>query len=226
MENFDNTNSTKQAKTYEDGLEAGERRGKREGYDDGLTTGRTECYLQKQADAAEKQRQAALESRRVFWDTAFPQDPKIQAEESKFDARSEASKADTNLKAFIADVQVMTPNEVLATEKELDSIYSQKQAAWKQHHGWFEHKPSSPMSVHRGDSGAVTSIEFPQQGFTIPVTYWNSQVEANRIDDLSIAVQKAPGAMERSVALKALADELSTLKIPQIAQLEARKAQH
>lgn len=210
-------------KTYDEGVEVGERRGRQQGYSEGLTVGRSECYLQKQAEKNEEERKATLEAHRVFWDTAFLQDPKIKEEEKQFDPKAEAGKAESNMKAFIADVQVMTPNELLATEKELVDKYADKQTAWKKHHGWFESKPVNPMKVNRGDSGSITSIEFPRESYTIPVTYWNSQVEANRVQDLSTVVQNASNPMERSVALKALADELATLKPPQIAQMEARK---
>ena len=224
MTEFDNTSSSKQVKTYEDGLDAGESRGRHEGYQDGLNQGRNECYLQNQADAAEQQHKATLEARRIFFDTAFPQSQKIQDEEKQFDPKAEVSKADTNLKAFIADVQVMTPNELLATEKELDSHYAQKQDAWKQHHGWFESKPVSPMAIQRGNTGSITEIDFPQLRYVIPVTYWNSQVEDTRIKQLGSVVQNADNAQIRSVALKALADELGSLKLPQLAQMEALKS--
>lgn len=224
MSNFDDSYRT--GRTYEDGVEDGERKGRQEGFTSGLQTGRSECQLENQQNEAEKARQAATEAHRVFWDTAFPQDPKMKAEEQQFNAKAEAAKADTNVKGFIADVQTMSQNEFLSTEKELDTIYAQKLAAYKEHHGWFQPKPASPMSVHRGDSGTVASIEFPKQGYTIPVTYWNSQVEANRIQDLSVQVQNAPSAMDRSIALKALTDELNTLKLPQIAALEVKKTQH
>lgn len=213
-------------KTYEDGLKDGERRGQQEGFSSGLGVGRNECAAQKRAEEAEKARQEAYESRRLFWDTAYMQSQKVQEEEARFDAKTQASKADSDLQGFIADLRGMTANEVLATDRELNKVYADKQAEWKKNHKWWQvldPMPENPMKLNKSANGLVTSIEFPAQSFSIPITYWNSQTEAAKIGALSDAVRRASGPIDRAIAEKSLAEELSNLKIPQIVQLEARR---
>lgn len=214
-----------QSSPYKDGYADGEEKGKEEGYTTGLNAGRQECRLQRQEEEAEKQRQAEIESRRLFWDSAYFNEPKVKAEEKNFDIKGEATKAETNLKAFIPDVSKMTQNEFLATEQELVTRYAAKQEDYKHNHKWWQvlsAPPESPMKVNRSSDGAVTSVQFPSQGYVIPVTYWNSQTEATKIKALTSAMESAPTVLDKNVAQKALSDELATLKLPQIAQVMDR----
>lgn len=203
----------------------GESKGSDEGYLLGLNAGRQECSRQKQADEAEKVRQATIEARRLFWDSAYFKDPKVKEEEKNFDAKATANKAETNLKAFIPDVSLMTQNEFLATEQELNNRYAVKQAEFKQNRKWWQvlsSPPESPMKVNRGVDGSVTSIQFPAESVVIPVTNWNSQPETSKIKEMSQAVQSAQTVAERTIAQKALANELAELKPAQIAQVIVR----
>lgn len=214
-------------KTYEDGLREGERKGKDEGFTLGLGTGRSECIAEQRAEQQERARQEAIESRRIFWDTAYLESAKIKAEEARFDPKTEVQKVALNIGSFISDVQAMTPNELFATERELSSVILAKQEDWKKNHKWWDvlhQMPESPMKILKSDSGMVTSIEFPSQAFKIPVTYWNSQTEAAKVDALTDAVHRASNPIDRSLAERSLVEELKSLKIPQIAQLEARRS--
>lgn len=223
MDNFRDTDDGNvvviTTKTYADGLEEGKRIGKEQGFNSGLAVGQDNCRAQRQAEQAEKERQAAVEARRMFWDTAYQ-------DGSKVDPRAEAGKADVNLKSFINDVQAMNIKEFLSTEKELNDNYDAKKADYKRNHKWWDiihPEPSSPMVVTRENNGIVTSIDFPSQGYKIPVTYWNSETEAAKLQTLADGVNRAGGPIERDIAQKSLAEELSRLKIPQIAQLEAHR---
>lgn len=222
----------KPKKTYEDGVQDGKQQGyasgKKDGYASGLNSARIECKTEKDRADAEQKRLAAIEARRLFWDTAYLQNPNVQKEEANFDAKAAAQRADVNLSLFISDVQRMTPNQFLATERELDKVYAEKTEEYNKNHKWwdiFDPPPKNPMTVKRTEDGTtVKSIEFPSKAFTIPVTYWNSSMESEKIHGLSISVNNAGSSLDRTLALKALSDELSKLKIPQIAQLEAMQA--
>ena len=206
-------------KTYDDGFSDGKREGRALGYDNGLSSGRSECKLERQAEEREKQRQAEQESRRKFWDTAYSDEPKM-------DPKAVAREADTDVKSFMKDVQRMNMKEFITTESELNNIYDQKKADWRQTHKWWDvlhGEPRSPMTVARDNSGLVSSIEFPGYAYKIPVTYWNSAVEAAKLDTLSQAAKNAGDPITREIAEKSLVSELNTLKIPQIAELEVRR---
>lgn len=208
-------------RTYQDGLREGKQEGEDTGFRNGLQMGRFECQQQQRAQEQEKAREAATEARRLFWDTAY-QSPASSSQ----DAKALAAKADTDVSVFISGVQKLDMKEFGETEKEVNDLYAAKQAAWEKNHKWWhvlDSKPESPMKVQRNANGMVSRIEFPGQGVSIPVTYWNSATEAAKLNALSQALKNANGSIERNLAQKSLVDELSKLKLPQLAQLAARK---